>query len=238
MRRATGRSRRFPVARPRAGFSPLDLSPEAWYRGDSVVTVSDAVATWTDKSGNSRDLTQATATSRPALVTRAGQAALSFDGGDWLSGAMGSSLAQPLVHFVVFEPSVVSSSSFFLFDGGATDRQYAIWDGPNTSFDYYAGTEVSSGVALTADTITAACVVFNGATSALYLNDFAAPADAGSAGTNALSDLTIGARTGSGAAALTGYVWEHIIVSGDDATNRAKVAAYFNGRYTGLQVAT
>jgi hypothetical protein len=60
-------------------FSPIDLSPWAWYRADQGVYTDtsgtvpagngDAVAHWADLSGNGRHVIQNTSGSRPALVT-------------------------------------------------------------------------------------------------------------------------------------------------------------------------
>ena len=71
---------------------PLATPANVWLNSGSGVTTSgSAVTTWADQSGNTgRDATQATSTAQPALVTSsvnfAGQPALQFDGGDWLSG--------------------------------------------------------------------------------------------------------------------------------------------------------
>ena len=47
-------------------FSPTQISTLwAWYRGDTVVQVANAISEWTDKSGNARHMTQATASLKP-----------------------------------------------------------------------------------------------------------------------------------------------------------------------------
>jgi hypothetical protein len=70
-------------------FSPSDLSPTLWLDASDTDTISDtagAVDTWSDKSGNSNDVVQATADNKPTTGTATinGLNALSFDDGDWL----------------------------------------------------------------------------------------------------------------------------------------------------------
>lgn len=68
-----------PIAPP--AFSPLQLGPFAWYRGDSTDTATNF--DWLDLSGNGHTLRQATAADKPTIVTPAelnGQSALRFDG--------------------------------------------------------------------------------------------------------------------------------------------------------------
>lgn len=73
-------------------FSPLDLSPQAWYDASDTTTITSsggAVSQWNDKSGNSRNVTQATAARQPGTgaVTQNGLNVLTFDGGDWLAAS-------------------------------------------------------------------------------------------------------------------------------------------------------
>lgn len=79
----------------RRGWSPLSLSPAAWYdpsdlstlwkdtAGTTPVTADgDAVARIDDKSGNGRHLLQATSGKRPLYKTSGGLSWLQFDGSD------------------------------------------------------------------------------------------------------------------------------------------------------------
>ncbi len=56
------------TARRLSAFSPLSLSPFAWYRADLLVSSGGRVTQWTDKSGNGRHLT-ASGVERPTLAT-------------------------------------------------------------------------------------------------------------------------------------------------------------------------
>ena len=76
------------LLRPRAagGFNPKSISGLAqWLDASDASTLtlaSGAVSAWSDKSGNGRNASQATAASRPTTTTVNGKTALSFDGTD------------------------------------------------------------------------------------------------------------------------------------------------------------
>lgn len=66
------------------GFSPIDLSPEGWWRGDLGV-IGSPVSTWEDQSGNGRDYVQGTVARQPLYLVAGGpggRPALAFDGVD------------------------------------------------------------------------------------------------------------------------------------------------------------
>lgn len=73
----------------RVAFSPLDLAPALWLDAADTSTITEsggAVSQWSDKSGNGRHVTQATAANQPTTgsATQNGRNVLSFDGGDRL----------------------------------------------------------------------------------------------------------------------------------------------------------
>jgi len=77
------------------GFSPLDLSPALWLDAADTSTItasSGSVSQWDDKSGNGRNVTQATGSAQPTTgsTTQNGLNTLSFDGNDWLRAATAS----------------------------------------------------------------------------------------------------------------------------------------------------
>lgn len=74
-----------------AGFSPLSLSPALWLDASdsSTITASGSplkVSQWNDKSGNGRNVTQATATNQPitGAVTQNGLNSVKFETNDFL----------------------------------------------------------------------------------------------------------------------------------------------------------
>lgn len=74
-------------------FNPKQLGSSVvlgWYHADSFVgSDGDAVGTWSDSSGNSRDMTQSNATKKPTYKTniKNGHAVMRFDGGDTVFSA-------------------------------------------------------------------------------------------------------------------------------------------------------
>lgn len=79
----------------RFGFNPLSLSPQAWYDASDTSTITSsggAVSQWNDKSGNGRNVTQASSASQPGTgaVTKNGLNVLTFDGGDWMQASTAS----------------------------------------------------------------------------------------------------------------------------------------------------
>jgi hypothetical protein len=71
----------------KVNWDPSLISTSLWLDAadaSTVTTVSGAVSQWNDKSGNSRNATQATAGNRPALTTAGqnGRNVITFDGSD------------------------------------------------------------------------------------------------------------------------------------------------------------
>lgn len=236
MRRPTGRSRRFPARRVASGpapFSPADIAGlEAWYRE------TYAAGTWSDKSGNGRNLTQATAANRPTQTTRAGQAVLSLDGGDLVQGPFGSLLPQPLTIYCVAEVTDTAVARSVYDGDDATNRCNLL--AQTTVIQAFAGGTLRAFGTLATGAIRASCVTYNGAGSNGFYNDFRDSADGISAspGTAGLDGFTVGGTSG-GAQPFLGYVWEIIIYSGaHDAATRKLIGDYFTARYTGLTVTT
>ena len=215
-----------------APFSPLDIADlEAWYRE------TYASGTWVDLSGKGRDLTQATAGSRPTQVARAGQAALSFDGGDWVQGAFGATLSQPLTVYAVFEPTSLATQRY-IFDGDDASNRVALYTDTTPNYGVHAPTARTGGTPTLA--IHAACFTANGASSALRVDNFAGAAItlSGDPGTAGLDGLTVGARYLQNIN-WQGYIWEIILYSGaHNAATRKLVGDYLTARYTGLTVTT
>lgn len=101
-----------------AAVNALTGSPTlfAWYKADSIAgNDGDAIGTWADSSGNSRDVTQATPGNKPTLRKTLpflnGGAALQFDGtGTYLAMASG---------FGVSSASALTWGAVYYSDGAA-----------------------------------------------------------------------------------------------------------------------
>jgi len=212
-----------------AAFTPLDLTPLAWYRE------TYAGGTWTDLSGNGRNLTQATPANQPTQVTRAGQLALSFDGGDSVFASFGSTITQPITLYCVAELAVATGAT--LVDGYSLSR-LIVATTATPQWSMYAGLTVTAGTPATG-TIYGVCFVANAASSNVYVNDFVSATITGNPGTNGLDGLTAGSLKQGSGNRLTGYEWEIIVYSGaHDAATRKKIGDYMSGRYTGLTITT
>lgn len=220
-----------------APFTPEDVAGlEAWYRGDDTVDSGGVVATWSDKSGNVRPLTQATAGNRPAPVTRAGQRALSFTT-DFLQGAFGSLVAQPLTIYAVWETTSLAAIAIMLDGDDATNRAFML---TNTTPAVRGGATTQLGINTPATgQIYASALVANGASSAFYgLSNFVTADQSGNAGTAGLDGLTVGSSY-TGASPFPGYLWEVLVYStAHDAATRKQIGDYLTARYTSLTVVT
>lgn len=88
-------------------FSPLDLAPALWLRGDLGVTLTSGnVSTWADQSGNARHFTQGTDANRPTYDQSGAWPAVVAGGTRFMTGA-GAASNWRFLH----EPS---SSVFFV----------------------------------------------------------------------------------------------------------------------------
>jgi hypothetical protein len=76
-------------------FDPLSLSPSIWLDAADTATITQSlgkVSQWNDKSGNGRNVTQATSAAQPGTgaVTQNGKNVLTFDGNDLMQAATAS----------------------------------------------------------------------------------------------------------------------------------------------------
>jgi hypothetical protein len=99
-------------------FNPADLSPALWLDASDTSTITEssgAVSQWNDKSGNGRNVTQATGVRQPSTGTATINSlnVLAFDGGDILQRATFTMTTRTV--FVVAEAT------------GAPTSQGALW---------------------------------------------------------------------------------------------------------------
>jgi len=109
-------------------FSPLDLTPALWLDASDESTLSGpgggAVSTWSDKSGNGNELTQATSANQPTTGTRTmnGLNVLDFSS-DALSLA-GFTTTSPYTVIAVFAPDTNTGTQYIWAADGATAVGY------------------------------------------------------------------------------------------------------------------
>ena len=230
-----------PGSSPRgAAFTPASLADlKAWYRADLGITLNGGdVSAWADQSGTgdaNKNATQANPALQPLYVANN----VDFNGrptvrvataNDYMqTGTWASPLAQPCTWYAVYKAGDASTART-VFDGLASghrqDLNNSAVDGePNI---YASGAAVlPSGVGDKSATKVKACAVFDGASSAVYIDNFTTAAATGDCGSNDLEGLTIGANFLLGTN-LGGDIAEIVAYSGvHDAATRAQVLAYF-----------
>lgn len=194
----------------------------AWFRkGVGVTEATGLVSQWADQSGNSRHLTQATDTNKPALQ---GDGSILFDGVDNSLVQSTFSYAQPETIYILAKQITWTANDRWFDSAVGGDRGIIQQFGTTPQIRIYAGAALGA-VSLTLDTYGIVCAVFNGASSVLQLN-LTAPVT-GNAGTDNMGSL----RLGCPATALANFgniqVKEILMYSAaHDATTRAQVIRY------------
>lgn len=213
------------------GFSPIQIPGlQAWFdAADDTSFIFGAgtkVATWRDKSGFLRHLTQATGTSQPDRNgTRNGWSTVVFDG---TNDRMGGSLVLSL-------PLTICTA--FKFDNADTADRHLIATNPTggptvyTSggkWWFYSGLSIDSGVTDDSNWNTR-IDVFNGASSELFLNG--ASIASGNTGVGSISTISLGCWP-SGVNFWDGEVAEVLIYNSVlSAQDRALVQSYLQNKW-------
>lgn len=219
-----------------AGFAPPMMGGLlAWWRADAGITTATGVSAWADLSGNGNTVTQATGSAQPTYnassATFGARPSLTFVAASSQALANASfNASQPDTIYIVGAFSVAASTEFI---DGTTNRQI-LGQNATTNYEQYAGTSVLSG-GITDTNAHAICGVFADALSATaaYVDNSRVAVISGSAGTSALTGISVGGVAGG---FLSGSIAEVIIYSGShNATNRGLMFAYIANRY-GLAV--
>lgn len=229
------------VGRSQSSFTPSSVAGGlAWYRADLGYTLaSGRVSNANDQFGGdaNKHFAQADAGKRPLYVPANpdfnGRATWSFSAarGDTLvTGTWASSATQPNTVYVAYKAGSAAATRALLDGIGATAR-HAIQNEATTGYPLlYAGAQITSA-SNKASAKTYLCAVVNGASSALYLDDFATAAVSGNAGAHGIEGLTLGTNY-LGGLGLDGDVAEFIVYAGaHDSSTRARVKAYLLSRY-------
>ena len=219
-----GRQRRPGPIDPNAlsAVEPPDLGWVAAYWADDVPgAVNDPVDTWDDRSGNNRDLTQASSSLRPTVTTRAAlnnKRAVLFDGSDdLLQCSSWAGVSQPVSYVVVLDLITVASGSRFIADRVSATAELSesmalYWNG-SSSWSLFAGSsEMIVSTVLPSTGNKGLVARFNGASSNLSVNG-TSMSTADNVGSNQSDGLTVGARR--------------------DGTGHANIAVGFFGVYAG-----
>ncbi len=225
------------------GFDPKSLPNLAfWCRSDLGVTLdgSGNVETWADQSGvgdPNQDLTQATSGQRPVYVASntafggrptLGTSTTSDEVRGLASGTWSTSLAQPATWYHVFRlPSSGATVVYLrLSPGGITSGCHSVYGSPSA---LYAGTTSLVSFTVSADDVHVLCVVYDGSSSAVYVDDASTPVNTGDVGSDACASL----YTGTWPAEASRYEQAEILAYGashDEATRR-RVMRALGARY-------
>lgn len=226
-----------------AAFLPTDIAGlKVWLDASDIATLfqdsakttpvtadTDPVGAWADKSGNTNDVKQAVAGSRPAYRTniRNGLPALLFDGtADFLkSVAFGAALTQPNTIFVVvYIPSTGGAVFLAIVDGiVSTNRHLMTRRNSSNQLRIDAGASLDSTETLDKWVVWSA--LFNGASSQYWLDGVSEAS--GNAGTVTLTGLTVGARYDGAATWFSSYIAEILVYNANLSTSdRQAVEAY------------
>jgi len=195
-------------------FEPTEISGlEAWYDGDDVDTITfngSDVAQWDDKSGNNRDVAQATPAEQPLYVTNSlnGRSGLEFDG--VATNLVDTfSLSQPLTYYLVGKFDTIPGSTFPAFYFGTTSTDDARFFELSGNWYIFAGTGLSSSGG--ADTNPHYFRNEYNSTSGKIIVDGSQVAS-GNVGTTGTTALTIG-RNPNTNQPLDGKIYELLIFS-------------------------
>lgn len=215
---------------PDPGFVPTDLAGiKAWYKMSlGATTGGGSITALADQSGTGDTAKDLTATGTIAYTATdaayGNKATATFTGTQRMQNASSWAAAQTTPYTIYF---VGHATDGRLFDGRTNSHLVM-----NLSSDWtmYCGSFISAtGTDPTVPSF--GCVVFNGASSSLYITDPATAAVTGNPGTTTLEALVLGAL-GGGGGELTGKIAEVIAYSGahDEAT-RTQVMGYLADEY-------
>jgi hypothetical protein len=207
-----------------APLPDIDLTGlAAWYRyGIGITDVAGAVSQWDDQSGNARHLLQATAGAKP---TKQSDGSILFDGtSDYLEAAF--SLAQPTTIYLLLKTISWTPGNRYICDGNTLQSRAVIHNGATTIQSFVNGGGGSCDVSFAASTYGVITAVFDGATSALQVDNNTE--DTGALGTGSGTGFTLGREGGGGFSVFTNIQVKEILIysAAHDTDQRDAVKAY------------
>jgi hypothetical protein len=227
-------------------WTPAQLTTSLWLDGadsSTITTVSGDVSAWNDKSGNSRNVSQATPGSRPTLTTFNGLQAVLFDGSsDFLQSAASITTGTYTGWFEVVwvgtrsgsggtivteRSSVLVGTSQWVF---VSNVGYISTDGVNASSNHSVSNTTFNAIQ------TGGGIVVHrhqpGARDQLFVNGTLETVTAGTASniTGGTSYFRIGAREGAVGQYWNGTICEVVVTAFASATfsttNRQRIEGY------------
>lgn len=226
-----------------AAFVPTDVANLAfWFKADQIGgTDGDALTTWSDQSGNSRNITQATAAKKPTYKDNGtdnlnGKPVVFFDGtDDWLKTSAEVSWPTAYSVFWVVKTSTGFTAYPMAANGSTTELTFqfdsaTLWkvNGTNTSNTNNG----QDSATITSGAWTVLSGMVRETTAELYAQGVTGGSTART-GTNNSGNahLTLGAYDGT-FGYLNGYVAEVVVYFADiGATDRQRVEDYLGSKY-------
>lgn len=221
------------------GIEPGCLS---WHDTSAGVTVvSGAVSALADRgpSGDgNRNLSQASGAKRPALISSDadfnGFDSISFDGiNDMMqSGMWSTAYDQPITWYRVTRIASPLPDGSYYFDGDPVGYKRQAWLNSGGVQVIYANAFGLPGSLPTAQTVVV-CIVFDGVSSDLFLDDPTTPVASGNAGDSGLNGITLGARYTDEGFAAHKLVANGTFAGHHDQATRAAIMGKLKAKYGG-----
>lgn len=199
------------------GIWQLNRDPSclAYYDADvgNVVLNAGNVSLWRNSSSiyteSARDAVQSTAINQPAYTQSdsdfAGHGSIYFGSGTLLqSTTFSAALAQPVTYYAAIRLSSAATGTCALMDGIGTAGLRQMIYFTNGVPTIFAGTVVNGSGDYKNQTVIL-CAVFNGANSALYLNNTSTPVITGNPGAQSIDGITLG-NSSTNSNPFIGYV--------------------------------
>jgi hypothetical protein len=223
-----------------SGFLPSNL-PGLMFWVDSALGITlngSNVSAWADQSGNGNSLQQPTAANQPAYTASDaaynGQPSLTFlsTNPNWMDQANAFPVTvQPLsIYCVAHVTSTAGTSDLFDKVSGGASR-ILLQTSPGTATLVINASSVVGPTVATISTPSCIASVFNGASSAIYVNASGSPTT-GNAGTSGQNKIEMGAFSGGTAAQMNGKFASLLVYSAaHTAAQVQQVFAYLGARF-------
>jgi signal peptidase len=214
---------------------PLEYSQNlyAQYKADALnLNDGGAVSSWTDSSGNGRDISQPDPSKQPVYARNilSGYPVVRFDGSDDYLSRAGFPLTQPYMLFVVFKLAATGPIQVITtgnISTGTSINGTLFWQNPHLYFN--SGNQEMIPNPLSADSFKYYTIKVNGPSSYWRING--ASQTGINPGMNPMSDLGVGIW-GDGQYWLNGDIAELLFYSEDMSdSNRDIVEQYLRSKY-------
>jgi hypothetical protein len=225
------------VAAASGDTPPVTSGLELWFNADAESYADGApVPTWSDRSGNGRDLTAFDGASAPTYRAGAinGRAAIEFNGSNSLMKTYGSTFTinQPDTFFIVYR-QLDTSPGDFVFDSRDSSARQIFGQNTSGKLDEYANNPISAPATIPFAGYQIWSGTFNGASSSLWQNG--TQVASGNAGGSGLAGFSVGALSTSN---QYGYSYTHSQIaeilfysSALSDSDRAAVTNWLKNRY-------